>query len=277
MSIITISHEAFDHGRAVAERVAEILGYRCISREVLIKASERYGIAQAKLFEALEEKPHRWWAELLENRGVYRIALQAALCEFAQQGDIVYHGRAGQELLRGIRHVLNVFVDSPRLFRIEQVKARKGLTEEAANEYLEKADKIRTRRLKELFRIDWRDPSRYDFVLNTAKMSVETAARFIAEVSQREEYQPTPESLQAIKDLTINARVQAVLITSPEIQISNIEVKTRNGEVFVSGVLQAAGLERLIVDTIRKVPGVTGVQPFFVVAVADQYIYSDGR
>ena len=208
---------------------------------------------------------------------VYRIVLQAALCELAQDGNLVYHGRAGQELLPGIRHVLNVFVDTPRPFRIEQVKARKGLSEEAANEYLDKADRIRARRLKELFRIDWRDPSRYDLVLNTARMSVETAARFIAEVSQREEYQPTPESLQAVKDLTINARVQAALITSRDIHVSNLEVKTKDGEVFVAGVLQAAGLEELIVDRIRKVPGVTGVKPYFVVAIADQYIYSDGR
>jgi hypothetical protein len=41
MSIITISHEAFGDGRAVAERVAAILNYRCVSREVLLKASER--------------------------------------------------------------------------------------------------------------------------------------------------------------------------------------------------------------------------------------------
>src|SRR5262245_45639289 len=38
MSIITISHEAFGDGRQIAERVASILNYRCISREVLIKA-----------------------------------------------------------------------------------------------------------------------------------------------------------------------------------------------------------------------------------------------
>src|SRR5215510_5515938 len=38
MSIITISHEAFGNGRQIAERVASILNYRCISRELLIKA-----------------------------------------------------------------------------------------------------------------------------------------------------------------------------------------------------------------------------------------------
>ena len=68
--------------------------------------------------------------------------------------------------------------------------------------------------MKELFKIDWRDPTRYDLVLNTARITVETAAQLIAEVSQREEYRPTAESLQAMKDLTINARVEALLIAS---------------------------------------------------------------
>jgi hypothetical protein len=45
------------------ERVAE-LGYRRIGREIPIKVSEHYGIAEAKLFKVLEEKPHRRWAQL---------------------------------------------------------------------------------------------------------------------------------------------------------------------------------------------------------------------
>jgi cytidylate kinase len=134
MSIITISHEAFGDGRAVAERVAAILNYRCVSREVLIKASQRYGIAEAKFAAVLEEKPQHWWTEWLESRGVYPIVLQAALCELAQEGNLVYHGRAGQELLPGIRHVVNVFVDTPTASRIQQVITRKGLSEEAARE-----------------------------------------------------------------------------------------------------------------------------------------------
>jgi cytidylate kinase len=277
MSIITISHEAFGDGRAVAERVATILGYRCISREVLIKASQRYGIAEAKFFEVLEEKPHHWWAKLLESRGIYRTVLQAALCELAQEGNLVYHGRAGEEFFRGIRHVLNVFVETPRESRVQQVKTRKGLNEEAANAYLDELDRIRSRRLKELFNIDWRDPTRYDFVLNTARLSVETAARSIAEVSQQEEYRPTAESLQAMKDLTINVRVEALLVTSPDIRISNLEVQTNGGEVYVSGILVAAGLEKIIIDVVKNVPGVTGVKTYFVVTPPEQYVYSDGR
>src|SRR5262245_39393562 len=151
MPIITISHEAFGDGRPVAERVAEILGYRCISREVLVKASQRYGIADAKVAAVLEEKPQHWWTQWLESRGIYPIVLQAALCELAQDGNLVYHGRAGEKLLPKIGHVLNVFVDTPRESRVQQVKTRKGLGEKAANNYLDELDKVRARRLKELF------------------------------------------------------------------------------------------------------------------------------
>lgn len=276
MSIITISHEAFGHGRAVAERVAQILGYRCISREVLIKASERYGIAEAKLFEVLEEQPHHWWAQWLESRGVYRIAFQAALCELAQEGSIVYHGRAGQEFFPGIHHVLNVLVNTPTESRIQQVMARQGLAEEAATKYLEKLDRIRARRIRELFKIDWRDPTRYDMVLNISRTTVETAARIIAEVSRRQEYRPTAESLQAVKDLTITARAEAVLMVS-RLNISNLEVETRCGEVHVGGIILAEEVKEIAADTIRKIPGVTRVKPDFVITAPEHYLYGDGR
>jgi cytidylate kinase len=278
MSIITISHEAFGDGRAVAEHVASILGYRCISREVLIKASERYGIAEKKLFEVLEEKPHRWWAQFLESRGIYRTALRAALCELAQEGNMVYHGRAGQELLSGIRHVLNVFVDTPTEARIQQVMARKGLSGDAAKEYVETSDRIRARRIMELFKVDWRDPTQYDLVISTAKTTVETAAGMIAEVSQREEYRPTAESLQAMKDLTITARVEAVLMASTGLHISNLEVETRRGEVDVGGIILAESVKDIVADMVRNIPGVTRVRTYFVVTPPEQFtLYSDGR
>ena len=154
---------------------------------------------------------------------------------------------------------------------------RKGLSEGTAKKHLEELDRIRARRLKELFKIDWRDPARYDFVLNTARMSVETAAQFIAEVSQRLEYQPTAESLEAIRDLTVNARVQAILITSPDIRLADLEVRTKHGEVQVSGILISEGLERIIVEEVKKVPGVLAVKTHFVVTPPEHYMYGDGR
>jgi len=105
MAIVTISHAAFTGGSAIAEQVAAALNYRSVNREVLIEASQRYGIPEAKFEEVLETQGH-WWERWLESLRLYRITLQAAMCEVAQAGDLVYHGRAGQELFPGIRHVL---------------------------------------------------------------------------------------------------------------------------------------------------------------------------
>ena len=46
MAIITISRGTFSGGLQVAECVAEKLGYRCVSREVLVNAAKQYGVLE---------------------------------------------------------------------------------------------------------------------------------------------------------------------------------------------------------------------------------------
>ena len=88
MPIITIYQDASSEGQELAETVAQSLGYRCVGREVLVAASRRYRIPEAKLNEIVEKDPH-WWERLLQDLRPYRIALQAALCELAQDGKLV--------------------------------------------------------------------------------------------------------------------------------------------------------------------------------------------
>jgi cytidylate kinase len=272
MSIITISRGAFSGGQALSERVSSLLGYRSIDREVLIEASRRYGIPEAKLDEVLETIPH-WWKRWVESLRLYRITLQAAMCEVAQGGNLIYHGRAGHELFPGIAHVLKVHLTAPLEFRIEQVKRRKGLDREAATQYIKQVDRARTLRLQELFGTDWRDPTRYDLVLNIAQMKLETAAHLIAEAVQREEYRPTPESEQAFQDLTIKARVQAALIVSPVTRSVNLNVRAEKGEVYVSGVLGEPGMEDEIVRLIENVPGVRRVSADLISAPLEEQMF----
>ena len=90
MPIITIYRGTFTAGEEIANRVAQSLGYRCVSRKVLLEASRSYGISEAKLNEVLEKDAH-WWERWLQDMRPYRAALQAAMCEIAQEGNIVYH------------------------------------------------------------------------------------------------------------------------------------------------------------------------------------------
>lgn len=258
MPIVTISRGAFSGGQELAEKVASSLGYRCLGREIFADASQRYGVPEAKFTEILETVPH-WWERWRENMRLYRIVLQATMYEAAREGNLVYHGHGGQELLTGIRHVLKVHLTAPMAYRIAQVRARRGLDEAHAAQYIEQVDRARTRRVQAVFGTDWRDPSRYDLVLNLAQMTLETAAHLILTTARKEEYQPTASSEQAFQDALITARVQAALITSPKTRHLSINVRTENGKVQLSGILAQSELEETILEVVRSVPGVTNV------------------
>lgn len=258
MSVVTIAHAAYSGGSAIAEKVASELGYRSVDREVLIEASKRYGIPEAKYTEVLETQGH-WWERWRESLRLYRITLQAAMCEMAQGGKLVYHGRAGQQLLPGISHVLKVLIVAPIDYRIQQVRAQQGMDVENARQYLREIDRVRSRRFRAVFNDDWLDPVGYDLVLNGATFSAATGTAIIVDTVRRTEFQPTAQSIKAFEDLTTTAKVQAALITSPKTRNVVLNVKSDQGRVVISGILADPDLEKEIVQIARGVPGVAEV------------------
>jgi cytidylate kinase len=258
MSVITIAHAAYSGGGAIAEKVASILNYRSIDREVLIEASKRYGIPEAKYTEVLEAEGH-WWERWRESLRLYRITLQAAMCEVVEEDRVVYYGRAGRQLLPAIGHVLKVLVVAPIEYRIEQVRAQQGMDVDNARQYLRELDRVRSRRFRALFNEDWIDPVGQDLVLNGARFSADSGAALIADTVRRSEFQPTAESIKAFQDLATTARVQAALITSSRTRNVVLNVKSDNGKVTVSGILADPELEKEIVRIAHTVKGVTEV------------------
>lgn len=260
MAIITIYQGASGSGEELADAVAQSLGCACISREVLVEASLRYGIPEAKLNEIVE-KGASWWNRFMENLHPYRIALQAAFCQIAVtegQNHLVYHGHLGHELLPGFKDVLKVLLVAPMEKRIEQIKARQGVTDAAARRFIEETDRARSRRLMAMFGADWRDANRYDLVINMGKMRREGAKRVIVEAAKLGEYQPTAASGQTFNDLALGSRVHAILFASPDVQGSALEVRAEGGHIYVKGRI-AQGLEDKVVMLVKNVPGVIEV------------------
>ena len=258
MPIITIYRSSFTAGEEIANRVARSLGYRCVSREVLIEASRSYGISEAKLNEVLEKDAH-WWERWLQDMRPYRAALQAAMCEVAQGGNIVYHGHIGHELLPQIRHVLKVMLTAPLEFRINEIQSQHGLDEAGARDYIDHVDAAGTRRLGAMFGTDWRDITRYDLALNVAQLGIEDVTRVIVEAARLERYQPNAASKQDFKNFTLVSRVQAALVTSSKFRDLAVTVRAANGEVHVLGAFARSVPEEELVPLIKSVPGVVNV------------------
>jgi cytidylate kinase len=266
MSIITISRGLFSSGQALAERVAETLGYRSMSRELLLEAGTRYEIPEAKLTELMETPPEVTpiKPELLR---LYRVVMQAAMCEVVQGGKIVYHGHGGQEFLPGIQHVLKVRLLAPLAYRVARVREQRHMDQASAYLYIASQDDIRARRVQEFFGVDWQDPRRYDLLLNLGRMSLQEAAQKVVDWAKRPEFQPTPASEQALQDLTVKARVEAALAVNPETRAVSLNILARQGTVHAWGGLPGFGLEREVMRLIEGVEGVRDIVPDFRVVL----------
>jgi cytidylate kinase len=258
MAIITIYQGASGSGEELAEAVAQALGYGCVSREVLVAASLRYGIPEAKLNEIVERGQH-WWDRFVQNLQPYRLALQAAFCELAENNGIVYHGHLGHELLPDVKHVLKVLLTAPIEMRVQQVQIRQKLNAAAARRYVEEVDKARTRRLMAMFGTDWRDPSRYDLVVNLGRMSLAAAKQLIVEAACLPDYQVTPASKRAFLDFALAARVHATLVLSADLPRATLKVTAEDGKISISGTIPDWVSEDNVVAEIKKVAGVRSV------------------
>ena len=245
-----------------------MLGYRCLSRELLIEAATRYEIPEAKLTELLETPP-----EVIpmrpEHVRLYRVVMQAAMCEVAQGGKLVYHGHGGQALLAGIHHVLKVRLLAPLAYRVARVQEHRKMDQASAYLYLGRIDEVRAGRVQEFFGVDWQDPRHYDLLLNLGRMSLEDAAQRVVEWAKRPQFQPTPASEQALQDLTVKARIEAALAVDPETREVSLNVLAQEGKVNVWGVLPGFGLEREVMRVIEGVPGVREVVPDLRVSLGE--------
>ena len=125
MSIITISRGSYSRGKEVAEKVAAALGYECISREILLEASEQFNIPEIKLVRAIHDAP-----SILERftygKEKYVAYIKAALLKHVQKDNVVYHGLAGHYFLQEIPHVLKVRIIADLEDRIAEEMKREN-------------------------------------------------------------------------------------------------------------------------------------------------------
>lgn len=259
MSIIAISRGTFSGGEAVAKGVAERLGYRCVSREVIMEAARSYNVPADELLVAMDRRPPLW-ERVSGARSTHRVLVQAAMCEYARGGKLVYHGNLGHLFLPGVTHVVPVRVIADMEFRITAAMKQQTLTRDEAIGYIDKVDKERRQWTRFLFDLDWDDSQLYAVVLNLSYLSIATACEMVASVALRAEFQPTAASTKAMLDLTLKSRVAATLATDPRTQGIFPDVLADGGIVTVTGTTQSPAIMDAVPMIVGRVEGVKEVR-----------------
>lgn len=261
MPIITLSRGSKSGGLALAEMLAaELKCDNVISREILVKVSEEYGVTEKELSEAMSKPPHFWERSSGNPRRLYQTFVRAALLEYACKGCLIYHGNAGHFLLRDISWVLKVRLIVPLEQRIAMLQQTMKMDRFEATQYIKKVDDERMKWTKFLYGVDWSDPVNFDVVVNLATMSLKTACQTIVCLTKLPEFIRTEQRVKELADKTLAARVLAVLESKPETRGANIEIGAEGPIVALSGHLAQANMRSVLVETANGVSGVSEVK-----------------
>lgn len=200
MSVITISRGSYTHGSLVAEKVAQKLGYACISREILLEVADEYNIPEIKLLRSIRDAP-----SISERytfaREKYINFIRAAFLTQVFKDNVVYHGFAGQYFLKDAPHVLKVRIIADMKYRIECMMQREAVSKKKAEQMVKDVDEERRKWSRKLYDLDTWDSRLYDLVINIEKISIDQASDMICNTAKLSPFQTTPESQKTIERL----------------------------------------------------------------------------
>jgi len=231
VKIITISTDRYTKGTEIAEKVAQKMGYECVSREVILSAAEKYGVPEMKLMKAIKDTP-----TILDmfsrERLRYMAYIKAVVADYMVKNDIVYHGLVGHPIIRGVSHVLKVRIIANLEDRIRLEMDHENVSEEKARKIITNMDDQQKKWGKAVYGIDVTNPIFYDLIINVGRIwldDTEDAVETIVDTAGHKKFHPNTYSINCLKNIALSCRVKAALIEKD----SKVEVKSDKGNVFV--------------------------------------------
>ncbi len=179
MAVLTISRELGSGGRTAARKAAEALGYRFADKKLIGTILGEYGLID---FPEEYDAGRGVW-EYFDPRAQELFGmLNRAVLAIAATDEVVILGRGCYALLGGYEDVLNARIKAPFPLRVARVAEREGISDPAAAaELVRQSDKARVSFVESSYGVKWNEADRFDLVLDTSKIDVETAASWLVE------------------------------------------------------------------------------------------------
>ena len=258
MTIVAISREMGSGGYEVGAAVAKALNFEYVDRQILLEAAHAHGVPEAKLVDAVERRLSLWERFESERRR-YLTFLEAAYYAFAEKGNLVTASRSGPFFVRDVRHALKVRIMAPVDVRVRRVMTQERVNPKAGAAKVKAYDREMSGRIDYLFGLDWTRPENYDVVINTQDDAWQFYIDLLVTAARHPRYQPTAESRQRIRDLSLAAQVRAALATDAATRYTDLEVTAQEGHVVLKGVVFSAAVMEAATAVAERVQGVTSI------------------
>lgn len=240
MAIITMSRGTYSGAKELSEFVAQNLGYKLLSREVIIEELAHYGWVEGKLNKVRQKQ-----LGILERMNLewvhYLACLRAVLSKEAQGEALVYHGNNGHLALHGFPHILSIKVIADMEYRIKAVMARNeyAIDRKEAIQIIERIDDRRKRWSEFFYKTDINDVSSFDMIIDLSRKDIGDAYDLIHTAVELPQFQPTPESKNAIEDMKRAAELRAKIAMETNVIDDEIEVEIHDHVLSVKGVVHS--------------------------------------
>lgn len=262
MAIITISREMGSGGIPISHKAAEKLGYTLIDGDSIREVAANYGLTPEAV-EKADEKPPAFVDKIDAQTEIDFHRVELIILEFALKGNVIIYGRGGQDLLHGIDSVLRVRIIAPFEDRVERWAEREWLDPELARVLVRKSDQQRAGFIKYYFDRDWEDPIHYDLLINTAKLTNDTAVKLITEgIKDKTLAENKSQGKQILQDRIIGKRVEIELLSRKVLDglhRYHFHLQVEKGQVHLSGHLHSEAQRQEVLAIVAGIEGVKGV------------------
>ncbi|MCP4345726.1 MAG: cytidylate kinase-like family protein [Desulfobacterales bacterium] len=183
--VITISREPGSGGRALAEKLAEKLGFDLLHREIINEMANSAQVS-SRVLETLDEKGlsvlDEWITSLVDDRHLWPDQYLQHLMKVV--GAIGKHGRS-VIVGRGANFVLpreksfRVRIVAPHKIRVQNTAKQLGISNEEAEGQIIRTESDRRSFVRKYFNANIADPINYDMLINTEAISTDAAVNTI--------------------------------------------------------------------------------------------------
>jgi hypothetical protein len=210
--------------------------------------------------EKFDEKRPSFWDSFQIQKKKFLHSLEAVIYDFGRKGNVVIVGRGGQVVLKDLPGVLHVRIIAPFEIRLKQIMALEGGDDKKARRVLTQSDRDSAGFLRSFFDVDWEDRSLYDLMINTEKLSTETAAKLIMDSISSPEIQEGGKGVDAkLIDMALTQKVEVILMGIIGIGFGDVTVQVKGGVVRLSGLVNSEISKEDCLRAVARIGGVNSV------------------
>ena len=237
MPVIALTQEMGSLAKDVAFELGRLSGLEVLRHEVLEGVAGRMQVSTS-LVSRLREGKAGLVERLTTDRDKMAVYTAKEVYALAGRGNVVLRGWGATCLLRDVPHIVTVRITRSFDKRVDWLMDNLGTDDrDFAQAEVRRSDDAHASRMHSLFGVTWGDPLLYDLVLNTDRVSIESAAAQILHLAARPEFQETDASRAKLESLALNSAVRAALKDNESTRDVNVQVDSSGGKVVLQGIV----------------------------------------